>query len=326
MSVLRRLSLILLLAVGLVPALRAAEPLKIGYSDWPGWVAWQIAIDKGWLKPADVQFTWMDYVPSMDAFAGGKLDGVCMTNGDALSYGANGTKAVGILVNDFSNGNDMIIAKAGIADLAGLKGKKIGVELNFVEHLLLLKALESAKLTEADVTLVNVPTNDTPQALSTGQVDAIGCWHPLSTQALKQVAGSKPLFTSREVPGLIYDLLYVSPTSLNARKADWQAVVNVWPRIVAFINDPATQGEALAIMAKRTGMSADDYKGVLAGTRLLTPAEGAERITKATTGLDSLLGSTTVVNAFNEKNAVYKAGAAGDLKAYFSTELMAAAK
>ena len=25
----------------------SAAPLTIGYSDWPGWVAWQVAIDKG---------------------------------------------------------------------------------------------------------------------------------------------------------------------------------------------------------------------------------------------------------------------------------------
>ena len=52
----------------------AATPLKIGYSDWPGWVAWQVAIDKGWFKEAgvDVQFEWFDYVASMDAFAAGK--------------------------------------------------------------------------------------------------------------------------------------------------------------------------------------------------------------------------------------------------------------
>jgi len=26
-----------------------AEPLKIGYSDWPGWVAWEIGI-KTWIN------------------------------------------------------------------------------------------------------------------------------------------------------------------------------------------------------------------------------------------------------------------------------------
>lgn len=32
----------------------AGQPLKVGYSDWPGWVAWQVAIDKGWFKEAGV--------------------------------------------------------------------------------------------------------------------------------------------------------------------------------------------------------------------------------------------------------------------------------
>jgi len=27
-----------------------AEPLKVGYSDWPDWVAWEVAIQKGWFK------------------------------------------------------------------------------------------------------------------------------------------------------------------------------------------------------------------------------------------------------------------------------------
>lgn len=29
-----------------------AEPLKIGYSDWPGWVAWEVAIEKDFFKKA----------------------------------------------------------------------------------------------------------------------------------------------------------------------------------------------------------------------------------------------------------------------------------
>ena len=55
-----------------------AESLKIAYSDWPGWVAWEIAIQKNWFKEAgvDVQFMWYDYAPSMDAYSTGKADAV----------------------------------------------------------------------------------------------------------------------------------------------------------------------------------------------------------------------------------------------------------
>ena len=121
----------------------AASPLKIGYSDWPGWVAWQVAIDKGWFKEAgvDVKFEWFDYAASMDAYAAGKIDAVTVTNGDALVTGASGAKNTMILLTDYSNGNDMIVAKPGIKTLADLKGKKIGLEEGLVEHLMLLLSL-----------------------------------------------------------------------------------------------------------------------------------------------------------------------------------------
>ena len=110
-------------------ALATAAPLKIGYSDWPGWVAWEVGIEKGWFKQAgvDVQFEWFDYVASMDAFAAGKLDAVAMTNGDTLVTGATGGKGVMALINDYSNGNDMVIGGPGISSVKDLKGKKVGV-------------------------------------------------------------------------------------------------------------------------------------------------------------------------------------------------------
>ncbi len=79
-----------------------AAPLKIAYSDWPGWVAWDVGVQKGWFKAegVDVEFTWFEYVPSMDAFAAGKVDAVAMANGDALVTGATGAKSVAILLND----------------------------------------------------------------------------------------------------------------------------------------------------------------------------------------------------------------------------------
>src|SRR4030088_463419 len=124
----------------------SAAPLKIGYSDWPGWVAWQVAIDKGWLKEAgvDASFEWFDYSASMDAFSAGKIDGVLVTNGDALVTGAGGGKSVMIMLTDYSNGNDMIVAKPNFKTLKDLKGQKIGIEVGFVEHLLLLNGLEKS--------------------------------------------------------------------------------------------------------------------------------------------------------------------------------------
>ena len=285
----------------------SADPITIGYSDWPGWVAWQVAIDKGWFKEAglDVKFQWFDYSASMEAFAAGKIDANCMTNGDTLVTGAGGGKGIMILLTDYSNGNDMIVGKPGIKTIPDLKGQKIGLELGFVEHLLLLNGLQKNGMTESDVTLVNSKTNETPQVLASGQVAAIGAWQPIAGQAMQGLPGALPVYTSADAPGLIYDVVAVNPASLSAKKEDWMKILKIWDRVVHYINDPATQDDAVKILAARVGLEPDAYKPLLKGTKLLDLAEGKKIFEKAE-GLGSLYGSTTIANDFNVKNEVYK--------------------
>ena len=306
--------------VMLLPAY-AADPLKIGYSDWPGWVAWEIAIEKDMFKAegVDVEFEWFDYVASMDAYAAGKLDAVAMTNGDTLVNGASGAPSVMILVNDYSNGNDMVIAQPGIKSIKELKGKKVGVEIGFVGHLLLLNALEKNGLTETDVELINVPTNETPQVLASGDVDAIVAWQPNSGQALELVPGSTTVYSSADEPGLIYDALSVSPSSLSARRADWEKVIKVWYKAVDYLNDPATQDEAVSIMAARVGLKPEEYKGFIAGTKILTLEEALPFLEKKD-GFTSLYGSSRISDEFNVANKVYPK--ALDIDSYIDTSLM----
>src|SRR5882724_6110981 len=284
----------------------AKPPLRIAFSDWPGWSAYEIAIQKGWFKEAgvDTEFEWFEYSPSMDAFSAGKVDAVMMTMGDALVTGAAGARSVAILINDYSNGNDMIIAKPGINSMKDLKGKKIGLEIGLVDHLLLQKGLEKFSMKESDVKLVNVLTHETAQSLASKDVDAVGAWQPSSGQALRAVAGSKAIFTSADVPGLIYDELNVNPKSLAERRADWVKVVKVWNRLQAFVTNPATHEEAIKIMASRAGVPAAEYAQFLPGTRILSPEEALARFEKKDT-LDSVYGSAKVADAFNVSNKVY---------------------
>lgn len=301
------LSVAFSLVVSAAFAAAASGPLRIAYSDWPGWVAWQVAIDKGWLKEAGVnaQFEWFDYVPSMDAFSAGKVDAVTMTNGDALVTGAAGAKSVMILITDYSNGNDMIVARPQYKSLQDLKGQKIGLEVGFVEHLMLLNGLEKAGMKETDVELVNVKTNETPQVLASGQVAAIGAWQPNSGAAMKAVPGARPIYTSAQAPGLIYDVVAVNPNSLATRRADWAKLVMVWDRVVKYINDPKTVDDAVKIMAARVGVSPETYKPLLGGTKLMTLEEGKKVFVKAA-GLGSLYGSSKISDDFNVKYDVYK--------------------
>ncbi len=319
------LALLALVAIGAAgPKASAADgPLRIGYSDWPGWVAWQVAIDKGWFKEAgvDVDFEWFDYSASMDAFGAGKIDAVTVTNGDTLVMGSGGSKGVMIMLTDYSNGNDMIIGKPGLKKLTDLKGKKVGLESGLVEHLLLLNGLKKAGMTDADVEIVNVKTNDTPQVLSDDAISAVGAWQPVAGQAMKGAPGAKPLYTSADQPGLIYDVVTVSPTSFAGRKDDWAKVMKVWDKVVAFITDPKTQPDAVKIMAARSGVPPEEYVRYLKGTKLLSLAEGA-KVFKDADGFGSLYGSTRNADDFNVKAGVYKEGQ--DVKSYIDPSLAGA--
>jgi NitT/TauT family transport system substrate-binding protein len=302
----RSLAFGLVLACACVPAANAA-PLTIGYSDWPGWVAWQVAIDKGWIKQAglDVKFEWFDYSASLDAFSAKKLDAVLATNGDTLATGAGGGKGVMIMLTDYSSGNDMVVGKPGVKSVTALKGKKVGVEEGLVDHLLLDTALQKSGMSEKDITLVNGKTNDLPQVLKSGQVDAIAAWQPNSGTAIQILPGSKPIFTSAQAPGLIYDVLTVSPASLSAHRADYVKLVKLWDKVVAYIADPKTQPDAVKIMSGRDGLKPAAYKAFLEGTHLLDLKAAAVAYKKGP-GLDSLYGSTKNADDFNLRNKVYK--------------------
>lgn len=296
--------------IAFVAALSAtlhAEPLKVGYSDWPGFTVLEVAKQKGWFKEAgvDVDLVWFDYLPSLDAFSAGKIDGVTAVASDALVIGATGAKSKIIALLDYSDGSDMIIGKPGVESIKDLKGQKIGLEVTLVSHLLLLKALEANGMKQGDIEIVNTPTNDTPQVLASGKVSAIAAWYPVSGQALKQVAGSKALFTSSNAKGLIYDVLAVSPTSLAKRKSDWEKFVKVYYKCVDYVLDEKTRGDAVKIMAAKVGADPADYLKAVPGTHFLT-LEAAKAAFRKGDGLDTIGGSMANANKFNLDNKVYK--------------------
>jgi NitT/TauT family transport system substrate-binding protein len=283
------------------------EPLKIGYSDWLGYTLFEVAKQKDWFKEAgvDVEMVWFDYLPSLDAFSAGKIDGVCVVATDALVNGANGAKSKIVALLDYSDGQDMIIGKPGVNSIKDLKGQKIGLEVTLVEHLLLLKALEANGMKQSDIELVNTPTNEIAQTLASGKVAAVAGWYPVSGQTLKAVAGSKPLFTSADAKGLIYDVLAVNPTSFAKRKGDWEKIAGVYYKCVNYLQDASTKAEAVKIMAAKVGADAEDYAKALPGCHYLTLAEAKGALKKGT-GLDSIYGAMTIGNKFNLDNKVYK--------------------
>ena len=110
------------------PPKAPSAPLQIGYSDWPGFVALEVPAAKGWFKEAglDIKLVWFEYVPSLEAFQAGKLDAVGITNGDQLVIAASKTPSTMVLLTDYSNGNDMIVAQRWHRGREGAQGQEGG--------------------------------------------------------------------------------------------------------------------------------------------------------------------------------------------------------
>ena len=300
--------ILLAAAMGLAATLYAEKPvLKIAYSDWPGWTAWEIADKKGFFKKHDVnvKLEWFEYGPSMDAFAAKKVDAVGVANGDAMVLNATGARNVTILINDYSNGNDKIVGAPGISSIKDLKGKKVGVEIGCLSHALLINALLKNGLKESDVTLVNMPTHQALQTLESGEVSAVVAWVPHSVNALEKVTGSKELYTSADEPGIIYDVLAVSQESLMKYKDEWMKVVAAWDDVVAYMNDPKNKKEMVKILADRVGVPESQYAKFIGGTRFLRLNESIKFFNKKDSSYGSIYGSSNRVDEFFVKNKVY---------------------
>jgi NitT/TauT family transport system substrate-binding protein len=259
------------------------ETITIGYSAWPGWFPWQVAQQQGMFAKhrINVELKYYDnYTDSLTALATGAIDANSQTLNDTLASVAAGARQTIVLVNDNSTGNDKIIARAGIAGIADLKGKRVAVEQGTVDHYLLLLALQQAGLSGKDIDLVPMGTDAAAAAFAAGQVDAVGAFAPFTTVALKR-PGSRAIATSAEFPGAIPDHLVVMPALIRGRPGDVQAIVDTWFDAVHWIR--TNRAAATAIMAKRAGVSEADYRSYDAGTTLFTLNQNVDAFTPGTT-------------------------------------------
>ncbi len=119
------------------------------------------------------------------------------------------------------------------------------------------------------------------------------------------MANSKPLYTSAEAKGLIYDVIAVNPTSFAKHKDDWSKIASIYYKCVDYLKDPKTQDDAVKIMAAKVGANVEDYAKNIPGTHFLT-LEEAKTAFKKGDGLNSIYGSMTIGNKFNMDNKVYK--------------------
>lgn len=268
-----------------VSSFASAEPFKVCWSIYVGWMPWgysaeQKIIDK-WAKKygIEIKVTQInDYVESINQYTAGQFDACAMTNMDALTIpAAGGVDSTALIVGDFSNGNDAVILKGDNKSVKDLKGQNVNLVELSVSHYLLARALESAKLKEADVKVVNTSDADMVAVFGTKGVTAVTTWNPLVGEILKQPHTSK-VFDSSQIPGEIMDLMVVNTATLKKNPALGKALTGAWYEIMGLMSSKEKAGVAArTAMATASATDLTGFEAQLATTKMFyTPSSAVE--------------------------------------------------
>ena len=275
----------------------SGETLVLGYSAWPGWFPLAVAEEAGIFEDhgldVDLRF-FADYLGSLDAMAGGQLDGNTQTLNDTMFGVAAGDEQVIVVTNDNSTGNDAIICDESITSIEGLAGKTVAAEQGVVDHFLLLQGLASKGLTQEDIDFRGVLTDAAAAGFASGEFDCVGVFAPFTLTALER-PGSHVLFSSKDFPGTISDHIVVTPELIAERPDDVQALVDAWYATLDYIE--ANPEEALAIMAKAAELTDEEYESFAEGTTIFD-AEQALAAFSDGTDTTSLLYTARLITPF----------------------------
>ncbi len=303
------------LAVGMTSNAFAAPKtdFKVAWSIYVGWMPWGYAADNGIVKKwADkygltIEVTqFNDYVESMNQYTAGAFDAVTLTNMDGLSIpAAGGVDTTAVIVGDFSNGNDAVILKDK-ATLADVKGQNVNLVEFSVSHYLLARALESLKLTEQDVKVINTSDADMVGAYKTKDVSAVVTWNPLVATILEDPTARK-VFDSSQIPGEIIDLMVANTDVLKDNPDFGKALAGIWYETAALMTADTDEGKAAReAMGSASGTDLKGFEAQIAATKLFDkPADAV-----AFTASPSLPKTMDLVRNFLFEKGLLGSGAA----------------
>jgi NitT/TauT family transport system substrate-binding protein len=226
--------------------------VRIGTQPWIGYGPWWIAQEQGLFAQHGIEAQLVDFVQDTEvnaAFAAGEMDVANLATHTAIKLFANGVDLRIVLLEDASTTADAILAGAGIADVAALKGKTVAYEEGATSDLLLNYALQQNGMTLADITTAPMPAADAGSALIAGQVDAAVTYEPYISAAQAQDAGIQVIYTAAADPGLISDVLAVRTEFAQANPQVMAALLQVWDEAVAYLAANPEEGRAIIAAA-----------------------------------------------------------------------------
>ena len=272
-------------------ASQAAEKLKIGTVVWAGYGPFYVADKLDLFKPhgldVDLQF-FNDPALIPTAMVSRALDGGMLTYDQVVASVAKGLKHRVVMPIDFSNGGDAIVADASIQSIADFKGKKVGFNPLSPSDFLLAYALQQNGMSDKDIDAVNMTPEGIPGAMASGNLPVGVTYEPNVSQILSMGGGDKfkVVYSSKDAPGLITDVLVFDEAVIAKKPAAIQAMIQGYLDGLAYMQ--AHPEESAKIIGEVLGVSAEEAVEQMAGAYNIPLRRWARASPQATTPIPSM--------------------------------------
>lgn len=207
------------------------RPSTVIKATWPAWDYFEIINKPNPLDPKpDLQFRQYEtYQSALDAFINNEAPMATLTIYEALiAYERLNQDVTILLLLDYTIGSDGVLAQPQFTHISQLKGASIGVEKNSISHYTLLKALERARLSVDDVTIVFGTTDTLYNQFKNGELDAISLYDPYLYTLTQETPRYNKLFSSKAIPKKICDVLIARRSWADSNKALIKTIQEKW--------------------------------------------------------------------------------------------------
>ncbi len=250
---------------------RPKPPFRLVVTPWVGNAPFYVAKERRFFGEIDLRIA--SFGTDFDAWRALSDDRADFTTGTMIDILRGCDVGVDLqvpAVTDFSSGADGIVAAPGIQAVADLAGRRVGVEVGTLTHFVLIRALEHAGLTEDRVTVSNMSMDEAMVQLDAGKIDAAPFWEPYLGKAAA-VPGRRTIFTSREIPGEIVDVVAVRSHVVAERPELVGLLLEGWEKGLRLLRESPAEASPLAV--KYLGMSVPEFGEALSGIALVTGEE-----------------------------------------------------
>lgn len=264
----------------------------LAMSPWPGYAYFALAKARQLYDPRRLKLDLRSFAENdqaVQAYITGAAQAIATTAIDVVTICGIAPERCPVIVYviDESRGGDQVLARQDVKDLNGLVGRPIALDRSSLSRYLLARAFESKDLPPPVPSQLRfLPAPSWEASLRQGTVAAV-VTHPPRSEKLLRALPLNPLFTSRQLPNEILDVLAVDPELLRLHPDAVLALVQGWRAVrVAERQYPAAVQHE---MADYLGLEPGAGNALLGRVRYPGPQEQFELLDPQQNNLPPLL-------------------------------------